>query len=119
MTVGATDLARSEAFYTRLGLRVIVRADRYLRFECPDGDGTFSVEAVADVRGDEAVTVYFEDRDVDGVVERMAAGGATVDQLPADMPWRWREARLRDPDGHRICVFWAGRDRHDPPWRVP
>jgi catechol 2,3-dioxygenase-like lactoylglutathione lyase family enzyme len=35
--VGMTDVPRAEAFYTLLGLRVIVREDHYLCFECPDG----------------------------------------------------------------------------------
>jgi len=119
VTVGAVDLERSEAFYHLLGLRLIVKSDRYLRFECPDGVGTFSIDLVGEVPDVEAVTIYFEDADVDGVVERLEQAGLDFEHPPTDMPWLWREARLRDPDGHRLCIFQAGANRHDPPWRVP
>src|SRR4029077_19589936 len=118
VTVGSTDIPRSEAFYTLLGLRLIVKEHHYLRFECPDGDSTFSVDLVAAVGGAEEVTVYFECDDVDAEWARIEAAGVAFDQPPTDMSWLWREARLRDPDGHRLCLFRAGTNRHDPPWRL-
>ena len=27
-------------------------------------------------------------------------------------------AYLRDPAGNLICLFWAGENRKNPPWRV-
>lgn len=27
----------------------------------------------------------------------------------------WREARLRDPAGNALCLFFAGPNRRDPP----
>jgi len=119
VTVGAVDLERSEVFYQLLGLRLIVRNDRYLRFECPDGTGTFSVDLVDEVVGDETVTVYFEDADVDGLVDRLQRAGLHFEHPLTDKPWLWREARLRDPDGHRLCIFQAGETRRNPPWRLP
>ena len=118
VTVGSTDLARSEAFYTLLGLRVIVKADHYLRFECPDGDSTYSAELVPAREEDERITVYFECDDLDAQCERLEAAGLSFDGRPTDMPWLWREARLRDPDGHRLCLFRAGSNRRHPPWRL-
>jgi hypothetical protein len=41
------------------------------------------------------------------------------DTPPADQRWLWREARLRDPDGHELCLFHAGDNRLNPPWRLP
>ena len=35
-----------------------------------------------------------------------------------DQPWLWREARLRDHAGNALCLFRAGRNRREPPWRV-
>jgi len=119
VTVGTVDLRRSELFYSRLGLRLIVKNDHYLRFECPDGTSTLSVDLVDSVPPDEAITIYFEDADVDDLVRRLAGAGLHVDQPPTDMPWLWREARLRDPDGHRVCIFQAGENRRNPPWRLP
>ena len=118
ITIGSTDIPRSEAFYTLLGLRLIVKTDHYLRFECPDGDSTFSVDLVPAAGGNEEVTIYFECDDLDAQCQRLEAAGVTFDQQPADMPWLWREARLHDPDRHRLCLFHAGVNRHDPPWRV-
>lgn len=117
-TVGSTDVPRSERFYTLLGLRLIVKTDHYLRFECPDGDSTFSVELVETAIGQEEVTVYFECDDLDAECERLETAGVVFDEGPADRSWLWREARLRDPDGHRLCLFRAGDNRHNPPWRL-
>ncbi len=119
VTVGAVDLARSEHFYLALGLSLIVRSDGYLRFECPDGDGTFSVELVDSVPGEELVTVYFESDDLDEDCDRLVRRGVAFEQAPQDMPWLWREAHLRDPDGHHLCLYRAGPNRKDPPWRLP
>lgn len=118
MTVNSSDLARSEAFYATLGLRLIVKDDHYLRFECPDGSSTFSVE-VGDV-GDAnvGIKVYFECDDLDAEYERLRNAGVEFEQPPTDMSWLWREANLRDPDGHQLCLFFAGENRHNPPWRL-
>ncbi len=118
ITVGATDLARSERFYLLLGLRLIVKTDDYLRFECPSGEGTFSVEHVDAVPADEKVTIYFETGDLDDECKRLQEATVKFDHMPADMPWLWREARLRDPDGHHLCLFDAGDNRRNPPWRL-
>lgn len=118
VTVGSTDLDRSEAFYRTLGLTLIVKDEHYLRFECPDGDSTFSVDLVGSVPEFEQVTVYFETDDLDGAWQHLRADGIEFEQAPADMPWLWRESRLRDPDGHRLCLFHAGENRRNPPWRL-
>ena len=119
MTIGSTDLGRSERFFTTLGLRLIVKDTHYLRFECPDGDSTFSVETVDAVEPSEQVTVYFECAALDQEYERLRRSGIEFDPTPPDMQWRWREARFRDPDGHPYCLFHAGESRVHPPWRLP
>jgi catechol 2,3-dioxygenase-like lactoylglutathione lyase family enzyme len=44
VTVATTDVARAIGFYSTLGLRLIVESiPRYARFECPDGESTFSI----------------------------------------------------------------------------
>jgi catechol 2,3-dioxygenase-like lactoylglutathione lyase family enzyme len=119
VTVGTTDVVRAGAFYTQLGLRLIVKDDHYLRFECPDGESTFSVEKTERVEPDGSVVVYFECDDLDAEYERLRAAGVAFDSEPTDMSWLWREARLRDPDGHPLCLFHAGENRLHPPWRIP
>ena len=118
VTVGSTNLARSERFYRSLGLTLIVKTENYLRFECPDGDSTFSVELVDVVPESEQVTVYFETDAIDAEHARIRSAGVEFEHGPLDRPWLWREARLRDPDGHRLCLFDAGPNRRHPPWRL-
>jgi catechol 2,3-dioxygenase-like lactoylglutathione lyase family enzyme len=119
VTVGTVDVPRAERFYRTLGLRLIVRDDHYLRFECPDGDSTFSVERVDRVPPGEHITIYFECDDLDEEYARLVQAGVVFDESPRDMPWLWRESRLRDPDGHPLCLYRAGANRRNPPWRLP
>jgi catechol 2,3-dioxygenase-like lactoylglutathione lyase family enzyme len=119
VTVGSTNLDRSEAFYEMLGLILIVKDEHYLRFECPTGDSTFSIDLVDQIPASEQVTLYFESDEIDRDYERLRDAGIEFEQSPTDMPWLWREARLRDPDGHRLCLFHAGENRKSPPWRLP
>lgn len=119
LTLPASDLERSVAFYRTLGLRLIVDSiPRYARFECPSGTSTLSLHHVATARPAEGLTIYFECEDLDARVERLRALGVSFESGPEDQRWLWREARLRDPDGHELCLFWAGENRRHPPWRV-
>jgi catechol 2,3-dioxygenase-like lactoylglutathione lyase family enzyme len=119
VTLPARELAPAVAFYRELGLRLIVDSlPRYVRFECPDGESTLSLERVAELGVGPGPTVYLECEDLDGTVERLVAAGIRFDSLPSDQPWLWREARLRDPAGNALCLFRAGRNRRYPPWRV-
>ncbi|WP_068270588.1 VOC family protein [Aldersonia kunmingensis] len=118
VTIGATDLERAEHFYTLLGLHLIVRDDDYLRFECPTGGSTFSVERVPAVSANEQVSVYFETDHLDSECERLREAGVVFSLPPTDMPWLWREARLHDPEGHNLVLFHAGDNRRNPPWRL-
>ncbi len=117
VTVFVSDIPRTVEFYRRLGLRPVVLDDHYARFTCPDGDSTFSVEYAAGVTPG-ATMVYFECDDLDDRVAALKAAGVTFDSGPVDQPWLWREARLTDPDGNPICLFHAGENRLNPPWRV-
>jgi catechol 2,3-dioxygenase-like lactoylglutathione lyase family enzyme len=119
VTVGSTDLDASEGFYTKLGLKLIVKNEHYLRFECPTGDSTFSVDLVDKVPVSEQVTVYFESDNIDSEYKRLCQLGIEFEHSPTDQPWLWKEARMRDPDGHRLCLFHAGESRKYPPWRLP
>jgi catechol 2,3-dioxygenase-like lactoylglutathione lyase family enzyme len=119
VTVASRDVARAAAFYEALGLELIVRdLPSYVRFRCPDGDSTFSVELDVDTVGGGGTTVYFECDDLDARVIRLKALGIAFECDPVDQPWLWREARLRDPDGNWLCLFKAGTNRLDPPWRI-
>ena len=118
VTIGSTDLERAEQFYRRLGFRLIVKDEHYLRFECPTGDSTFSIELVAAISPEPDVVLYLESDRLDDDFERLRQAGVDFEQPPTDTPWLWREARLRDPDGHRLCLFHGGEARRNPPWRI-
>ena len=117
VTLATSDLDRSVAFYRTLGLTQIVADDHYARFLCPDGDSTLSLELVDEVTPS-ATTIFFECEELDAVVSARAAGGLDFEHGPVDQPWLWREARLRDPDGNPLCLFHAGENRVNPPWRI-
>lgn len=120
VTLPARDLARSIPFYESLGLKLIVHAlPHYARFACPEGSSTFSLHQVKDFPATESgVMVYFETGRLDQIVSELRKNGVEFFLLPTDQSWRWREARLRDPDGNVIVLFWAGEDRKNPPWRL-
>ena len=118
VTVPCFDLAASVAFYRALGLRQFVSSPPdYARFECPMGDSTFSVHRTSECVRDCGVVVFFEVEDLDATVRTLRSAGLEFDSEPRDQPWLWREASLRDPDGNRICLFHAGENRRNPPWR--
>jgi len=114
VTVPMADYAASRGFYRLLGLRQIVGTDdgHYARFEAPGG-ATLSIES-----GASAPTIFLECGDLDGEVARLQAAGLTFDHLPVDQGWLWREARLTDPAGNRLCLYQAGENRRYPPWRL-
>ena len=119
ITLPVTDVERSSYFYRRLALRQIVRAPHYARFECPQGDATFSLHRTAPPLQPSQMVLYFEIEALDAEVQRLQAAGFEFTQLPRDEPWLWREARLPDPDGHPLCLYRAGANRRHPPWRLP
>ena len=120
VTVPSRDLAVAVPFYQRLGLRLIVHAPpRYARFECPDGGSTFSIHWVEELPTGEAPIIYFECADLDTHVAQLQAAGIPFIHGPVDQSWRWREARLHDPDGNVLILYHAGKDRRYPPWRLP
>ncbi|MEM6770004.1 MAG: VOC family protein, partial [Bacteroidota bacterium] len=119
VTLPAKDLAPCIHFYQLLGHRLIVDATpHYARFECPTGDSTFSLHQVQDLVPNTGVAIYFECEDLDEQVAALLAKGVSFELLPTNQSWRWREARLRDPAGNLIVLFFAGADRKRPPWRI-
>jgi catechol 2,3-dioxygenase-like lactoylglutathione lyase family enzyme len=117
ITLPVVNLDVSIAFYRAMGFTQIVGAPAYARFECPEGDATFSVHQV-DARPETGVVVYFECTELDRRVADLVARGFTFTQMPQDERWLWREARLLDPSGNVLCLFFAGANRKHPPWRL-
>jgi catechol 2,3-dioxygenase-like lactoylglutathione lyase family enzyme len=119
VTVPALDVERSIAFYRTLGLKLIVKSPHYARFELPDGGSTFSLHLTDNAEGAaRGPHVYFECEDLDARVAALKAKGIVFDNDPVDQSWLWREAWLTDPAGVKLCFYWAGTNRLDPPWRL-
>ena len=119
VTLIVTDFERSTAFYRSLGLVPVVdEPPRYARFRCPDSDETLSIEVTGEPPGLPRAQLFFECPDLDDTVARLKAQGLQFDQDPTDMPYLWREARVRDPDGHDIRLYFAEDNRLNPPWKV-
>jgi len=120
ITIPSLDLEKSVPFYQKLGLQLIVDSvPRYVRFECTEGDATFSIHKVDQLPRDEGVIIYFEIKNLDEYVEQLITKHhLEFEELPDDKPWLWREARLKDPDGNQLILFHAGDNRKNPPWRI-
>ncbi|WP_142783461.1 VOC family protein [Changchengzhania lutea] len=119
ITISSLDVEKAAAFYKILGLRLIVdSAPKYVRFECPDGDATFSIHQVKELPKGNRITIYFEDDNLDEWVSQLLEKGIIFLQLPINMDWLWREAHLQDPDGNHIILFHAGKNRKNPPWQI-
>lgn len=117
VTLPAADMEKATEFYRRMGFLQIVDTPHYARFECTEGEATFSLSLNAD-RAAHSATIYFEHEALDDLVTNLKDRGIEFSQEPTDMSFRWREAVLFDPSGNEIKLYWAGEDRRNPPWRV-
>jgi len=117
VTLPVKDMTEAAAFYRKMGFLQIVDSPHYARFECPEGEATFSLSLQDDdfVNGS---VIYFEHKKLDELVSSLINKGFQFDQPPTDMSYLWREAILHDPSGNKIKLFWAGENRLNPPWRV-
>jgi len=119
ITIPSLDVEKATSFYKVLGLKLIVNAlPRYVRFECPNGDATFSIHKVDKSPSGNGITIYFEDKNLDELVSNLKQKGITFISDPEDKTWLWREAHLKDPDGNYIILYHAGKNRKNPPWRI-
>ena len=119
VTIPSLDLTKSIPFYEKLGLQLIVKSlPYYARFECPDGNASFSIHKTDELPIGNGIYVYFECENLDEQVDKIKSKGIVFDQEPANQSWLWREARLKDVDGNQLILFYAGENRLNPPWRI-
>ena len=119
ITVPSLDVEKSIAFYQKLGLNLIVKSlPNYARFECLDGKSTFSIHLSESLPVGDGIWIYFECEDLEKQVNTLVDKGITFETLPEDQAWLWKEARLKDPDGNQLILFFAGENRLNPPWRI-
>ena len=119
VTIYTSKPTETAEFFEKLGLKIIVNSlPRYGRYECPDGVSTLSIHSSDQVLPSSSIVLYFERDDLDATVASLKAKGLSFESDPVDQDWLWREAYLLDPNGNRICLFHAGDNRKNPPWRV-
>lgn len=119
ITIPSLDVEKATEFYKTLGLILIVDAlPRYVRFECPDGNATFSIHKVDILPKVNGITIYFEDNHLDALVSQLQQKGIIFTSEAEDKDWLWREAHLNDLDGNHIILYKAENNRKNPPWRV-
>jgi catechol 2,3-dioxygenase-like lactoylglutathione lyase family enzyme len=111
------DLSRALKFYRdALGFRMIERyPGTYARLQSPTGTTTIALHLLDAGQemdaGREGLRLYFEVEGLDEFCAALREKGIKFDQMPQDMPWGWKHAYLRDPDGHQISLYWAGEAR--------
>ena len=119
ITLPVLDVEKSIVFYQTLGFKLIVESlPEYARFQCKEGDSTFSLHKVDTLPVGEGIWIYFESEDLDMRVVELQTKGVVFDELPTDKPWLWREARLKDLDGNQLILYKAGENRLSPPWKI-
>ncbi|MFK8021121.1 MAG: VOC family protein [Pseudomonadales bacterium] len=117
VTLPVADMVKASDFYRRMGFLQIVDTPHYARFECTEGNSTFSL-SLDDGQALSSTVIYFEHENLDQLVVALKAKGIVFEQDPTDMSYLWREAILHDPSGNKIKLYWGGKNRMYPPWRV-
>jgi len=119
VTIPSLDVEKATEFYKTLGLNLIVDAlPRYVRFECPDGEATFSIHKVEKLAQIEGITIYFEVENIEETVKDLKQKGITFTTEVLEQNRLWTEAHLYDLDKNKIIIFQAGENRKNPPWRI-
>lgn len=117
VTIPVRNMEQAITFYKKIGLILIVNTPHYVRFKCPIGDSTFSLSLNDSLYSSET-TIYFEYEQLDTWVESLQEKGIEFLELPRDKSYLWREATLADPSGNKLKLYWAGKNRKNPPWQV-
>jgi catechol 2,3-dioxygenase-like lactoylglutathione lyase family enzyme len=117
VSVSATDLARSRAFYELLGFRFSGADPGHTHLEGEDGSGVRlmvdAASSLAAIYGEPprpgsaagfALVLPSPDA-VDETIEVVRSAGHIVVCDPYDAPWGHRYARVADPDGYGVVIF--------------
>jgi len=101
VTFAVRDMARSVAFYRKLGLRLI-RGGQHSSFSSFRlGEAYVNLATASSYDGEWWGRVIFRVNDVDAYHQSLTEAGLKPDQ-PKDAPWGERFFHLVDPDGHEL-----------------
>lgn len=117
VTLPVHNMVEATVFYLKLGFIQIVDTPYYARFECPNGDSTFSLSLDENDFSNGAI-LYFEHEHLEQWIQDLKAKGVSFIQELQEERYLWKEAVLKDPSGNKIKLYWAGENRLNPPWRV-
>lgn len=114
-----SDVKKSLKFYqSLLGFEIIEEMDGYARLCTKSKTTTIGLHEIEkDKEYDEIKTLirlYFEVLNLDEFYHELISKGIKFIQEPRDMPWGWRHAYLKDPDGYEISLYYAGEKRFSP-----
>ena len=119
VTIRSTKVAETVDFYQKLGLELIVDSiPRYARLACPNSGSTLSISTIDEQPKPGAIKLCFECSNLDEKVAELKEREIEFETEPIDQTWLWREALLKDPNENTICLYYAGENRLNPPWRV-
>ncbi len=102
-----TDMARARAFYEgQLGLTSAreMAGGKWVEYDV--GTSVFALTTIAADRwkpSEQGTAVAFEVDDLDGMVEKLKAGGATFFFETSETPVCWM-AIVHDPDGNKVVL---------------
>ena len=110
------DVKRASRFYRDLlGFQMIEETADYARLRSPNSNSTIGLHKLSgqmpSLPAHEGIRLYFEVKDLDQLCRKLSSEGVKIDEMPENMPWGWRHAYLRDPDGHELSLYWAGEKR--------
>jgi hypothetical protein len=96
---------------------IVKSLPKYARFECADGDTTFSLHQ-SDEYNSQVTSIYFESVHLDQTVKELQEHGVVFESLPMDQTWLRGEAHLKDLDNNQLILYYAATNRKNPPWRI-
>lgn len=105
VTLAVRDVAVARDWYAaNLGLRDVARREGFALLGGEDGArlGLREAQSPADAA---RVHLHFEVPDVDAHYDALRARGVPFERRPTNMPWGFRVATLRDPDGHTVEIY--------------
>jgi catechol 2,3-dioxygenase-like lactoylglutathione lyase family enzyme len=104
VTLAVIDIARSVAFYRRIGFELRSGGEHSSFASFGAGSGFLNLALStndAGLRGRWGRVIFYVS-DVDAMYERVIGLGLAPDFPPRDAPWGERYFHLSDPDGHEL-----------------
>ena len=90
ITVPSLDLEKSIPFYQALGLKLILESlPNYARFQCIDGNSTFSIQQVKQLPTGDGIHIYFECDNLDSYINELISKGIEIEEIPENKSWLW------------------------------